>query len=107
MFRILGDIVLVVVPFNLSGLAIGYSGPRPAEVSPRGSIASAFEIGPHNTPLSIAIAMSQSLLNSTEMAMPSVAYGFAMFFTALVFGLVVARRVPAPTADRAVTPSGT
>ncbi|MFJ6676794.1 bile acid:sodium symporter family protein [Actinosynnema sp. NPDC091369] len=106
-FEILGDIILVVVLFNLSGMAIGYFGPRLLKVGPRESIASAFEIGLHNAPLSIAIAMSPTLLDSTEMAMPSVTYGFVMFFTALVFGLVVARRAPAPTADRAVTPSGT
>ncbi|MFE9750705.1 bile acid:sodium symporter family protein [Saccharothrix saharensis] len=106
-FEILGDIILVVVLFNLFGMAIGYFGPRLLKVGPRESVASAFEIGLHNAPLSIAIAMSPTLLNSTEMAMPSVTYGFVMFFTALVFGLVVARRVPAPTADRAVTPSGT
>jgi bile acid:Na+ symporter, BASS family len=106
-FQILGEIILVVALFNLSGMAIGYFGPRLMKVGPRASIASAFEIGLHNAPLSIAIAMSPTLLNSTEMAMPSVTYGFVMFFTALVFGLVVARRVPAPTADRAVTPSRT
>ncbi|MFI9008222.1 bile acid:sodium symporter family protein [Actinosynnema sp. NPDC053489] len=91
-FQILGEIIAVVVLFNLFGMAIGYFGPRLAGVGPRESTASAFEIGLHNAPLSIAIAMSPTLLNSTEMAMPSVTYGFVMFFTAVIFGLVVARR---------------
>jgi BASS family bile acid:Na+ symporter len=33
-----------------------------------------------------------------------VTYGFVMFFTSLVFGLVVARRVQTRTTDREVTP---
>ncbi|MGW4111292.1 bile acid:sodium symporter family protein [Actinosynnema sp. NPDC004786] len=102
-FRILGDIIAVVVLFNLFGMAVGYFGPRLFRVGRRESIASAFEIGLHNAPLSIAIAMSPTLLDSTEMAMPSVTYGFVMFFTALVFGFAVARRARASAADPAVT----
>ncbi|XVS61469.1 bile acid:sodium symporter family protein [Actinosynnema sp. CA-299493] len=106
-FAILGEIIVVVVLFNVIGMAIGYFGPRLLKVGPRESTASAFEIGLHNGPLAIGIAMSPSLLNNTVMAMPPVTYGFVMFFTALVFGLVVARRTSAPNADREVTPSGT
>jgi BASS family bile acid:Na+ symporter len=106
-FGILGEIIVVVVAFNLLSMSIGYFGPRLLKVGPRQSIASAFEIGLHNATLSIAIGMSPTLLNNTEMAMPSVTYGFVMFITAIVFGLIVSRRVPAatPTADRMAPPS--
>jgi bile acid:Na+ symporter, BASS family len=104
---ILGEIIVVVVAFNLFGMAIGYFGPRLLKVGPRESISSAFEIGLHNATLSIAIGMSPTLLNNTEMAMPSVTYGFVMFITAIVFGLIVSRRVrvTAPTANRTAPPS--
>ncbi|GAB2966094.1 bile acid:sodium symporter family protein [Saccharothrix stipae] len=94
---ILGDIIVVVLLFNLISMAIGYFGPRLFKASPREATASAFEIGLHNATLSIAIAMSPTLLNNTRMAMPSVTYGFFMFITAMIFGFVVARRVQART----------
>jgi BASS family bile acid:Na+ symporter len=105
---ILGEIILAVVAFNLLSMAVGYYVPRLFRVGERASIASAFEIGLHNATLSITIGMSPTLLNNTDMAMPSVTYGFVMFFTAAIFGLVVARRVQSPTAtpDREVTPAG-
>lgn len=105
---IFGEIILAVLAFNLLSMAVGYFGPRLFRVGERASIASAFEIGLHNATLSITIGMSPTLLNNTEMAMPSVAYGFVMFFTAAIFGLVVSRRVPAlpATPDREVTPAG-
>jgi BASS family bile acid:Na+ symporter len=102
---IFGEIILAVLAFNLIGMAVGYFGPRLFRVGERASIASAFEIGLHNATLSITIAMSPTLLDNTEMAMPSVVYGFVMFFTAAVFGLVVARRVAAPATGRPATPA--
>lgn len=106
-FNILGEIILAVVAFNLFSMSIGYFAPRLLRVGERESISSAFEIGLHNATLSITIAMSPTLLNNTEMAMPSVTYGFVMFFTAAIFGLIVSRRVPAttPPIDRVATPS--
>ncbi|MFY1651418.1 bile acid:sodium symporter family protein [Solwaraspora sp. WMMB762] len=106
-FDVLGEIILAVVLFNLLSMTIGYFGPRLFRVGERESIASAFEIGLHNASLSITIAMTPTLLGNTEMAMPSVTYGFVMFFTAAVFGFIVARRVPAAraTAERAAPSS--
>lgn len=105
---ILGEIIVVVVVFNLLSMGIGYFGPRLFRVGERASVASAFEIGLHNATLSITIAMSPTLLGNTAMAMPSVTYGFVMFFTAAIFGFVVSRRlrVPAAQADRVATPAG-
>ncbi|MFI0795891.1 bile acid:sodium symporter family protein [Micromonospora rubida] len=106
-FDILGEIILAVVAFNLISMAIGYFGPRLLKVGERESIASAFEIGLHNASLAITIGMSPMLLNNSTMAMPSVTYGFVMFFTAVVFGIIVSRRVRAttPTGDLSATPS--
>lgn len=104
-FAVLGEIILVVVAFNLLSMAIGYYGPRLLRAGERQSIASAFEIGLHNATLSITIAMSPTLLDNTEMAMPSVTYGFVMFITAALFGLVISRRVSARTTDQVKTPS--
>ncbi|GIG59219.1 transporter [Longispora fulva] len=102
----LGEIVLAVVAFNLISMALGYFGPRLLRVGERESVSSAFEIGLHNASLTIAIAMSPTLLNSPKMAIPSVTYGFVMFFTAAVFGLLVARRARAasPAPGRMVAP---
>ncbi|MEV6524634.1 bile acid:sodium symporter family protein [Longispora sp. NPDC051575] len=93
----LPQIIVVVVAFNLFSMLIGYFGPRLLRVGERESIASAFEIGLHNASLTIAIAMSPALLDNPKMAIPSVTYGFVMFFTAAIFGLLVSRRVRAAT----------
>lgn len=100
-FAVLGEIIVAVVLFNLISMSLGYFGPRLLRVGERESIASAFEIGLHNATLSITIAMSPTLLNNTEMAMPSVTYGFVMFVTAVIFGFIVSRRVPAAAASAA------
>ncbi|MFI1194838.1 bile acid:sodium symporter family protein [Micromonospora sp. NPDC020750] len=106
-FDILGEIILVVLAFNLISMAIGYFGPRLLKVGERESIASAFEIGLHNASLAITIGMSPTLLDNSTMAMPSVTYGFVMFFTAAVFGIIVSRRVRSttPTGGLSATPS--
>jgi BASS family bile acid:Na+ symporter len=105
---ILGEIIVAVVAFNLLSMTVGYFVPRLCHVGERASIASAFEIGLHNATLSITIGMSPSLLGNTEMAMPSVTYGFVMFFTAAAFGLVVSRRLPAaaPPVEKQAAPAG-
>jgi BASS family bile acid:Na+ symporter len=101
---ILGEIIVVVVAFNLISMVVGYFGPRLLRAGERESIASGFEIGLHNASLAITIGMSPTLLNNTEMAMPSVTYGFVMFLTAAIFGLIVSRRVPRPAPERMATP---
>jgi len=99
-FIAVGAIVLI---FNLISLAIGYGAPRLAGMGKPESIAAGMEIGIHNSTLAIAIAISPSLLNSTQIAIPAAVYGIAMFFTAAAFGFLVSRRKAAadtdPTAD--------
>ncbi|WP_328473013.1 bile acid:sodium symporter family protein [Actinoplanes sp. NBC_00393] len=83
---------IAVLIFNVASLAIGYGAPRLAGVPRRESIAAGMEIGIHNSTLAITIAVSPSLLNSTEMAIPAAVYGILMFFTAAAFGFLVTRR---------------
>ena len=83
---------LAVLIFNIVSLAIGYGVPRLAGVPRRESIAAGMEIGIHNSTLAITIAISPTLLNSTEMAIPAAVYGIVMFFTAAGFGWLVTRR---------------
>ncbi|OJF13866.1 hypothetical protein [Couchioplanes caeruleus] len=74
--------------------------PRLAGVGRRESIAAGMEIGIHNSTLAITIAISPTLLNSTEMAIPAAVYGLVMFFTATAFGYLVTGRQ-----DRASLPA--
>ncbi|MBB2947864.1 BASS family bile acid:Na+ symporter [Actinoplanes lutulentus] len=83
---------LAVLLFNVVSLAIGYGAPRLAGVGRRESIAVGMEIGIHNSTLAITIAVSPTLLNNTEMAIPAAVYGIVMFFTAAAFGYLVTRR---------------
>ncbi|HEX2133941.1 MAG TPA: bile acid:sodium symporter family protein [Actinophytocola sp.] len=95
----LRSVGLVALLLCLAGLTIGYLVPRAARV-PRGqAVASAFEIGVHNSTLAITIALSPALLNSTEMAVPAAVYGIIMFFPAGVLAYLLNRR----SGDRALT----
>jgi BASS family bile acid:Na+ symporter len=82
---------IAVLLFNIVSLAIGYGAPRLAGVGKRESIAAGMEIGIHNSTLAITIAVSPTLLNNTEMAIPAAVYGIVMFFTAAAFGFLVTR----------------
>ncbi|MBB4904214.1 bile acid:sodium symporter family protein [Actinophytocola algeriensis] len=93
----LRDVGLVAVLLCVFSLTIGYLVPRAAKIERRQSIASAFEIGVHNSTLAITIALSPSLLNSAEMAVPAAVYGILMFIPAGVLAYLFARdREPAP-----------
>jgi BASS family bile acid:Na+ symporter len=87
----IGAVGLAVLVFNLISLAIGYAAPRLLRVGHCDSVASSFEIGLHNATLAITIGMSPTLLNNSDMAMPSVIYGSLMFFTAAGFGFLATR----------------
>ncbi|WDZ87771.1 bile acid:sodium symporter family protein [Micromonospora cathayae] len=100
----LGEIILIVLVFNVISLAIGYLAPRLLRIGHRESVASSFEIGLHNATLAITVGMSPALLDNSTMAMPSVVYGTLMFFTAAAFGLVAARRAPAGPETPAAAP---
>jgi BASS family bile acid:Na+ symporter len=85
-----GQLALITVVFCLLSLAIGFLVPRLFRVEPRQAVASSFEIGIHNATLAIVIA--QTVIGSIEMSLPGAVYGVLMFFVALLFGLLLARR---------------
>lgn len=82
---------LAALAFNLVSLAVGYGVPRLAGVDRSAAVAAGFEIGIHNSTLAITIALSPTLLNSAQMAVPAAVYSVIMFFTAAAFGYLVTR----------------
>ncbi|WP_433337847.1 bile acid:sodium symporter family protein [Spirillospora sp. CA-294931] len=82
---------LAALLFSVISLTAGYWVPRLVKVDRRQAIASCMEIGIHNTTLALAIALSPSLLDNTEMAIPGAVYGVLMFFTATAAGFVLRR----------------
>ena len=93
----LQDVGLVAILLCVFSLTIGYIVPRLAKIEKRQAIASAFEIGVHNSTLAITIALSPSLLNSAEMAVPAAVYGILMFVPAGVLAFTFSReRQPQP-----------
>jgi bile acid:Na+ symporter, BASS family len=89
--RSLGGIGLVVVLFGTFSLLIGYAVPRLLDVEPRQAIASAMEVGIHNSTLAIAVAVAPTLLDDPRLAVPAAVYGILIFGMAAVFGVVVTR----------------
>lgn len=94
----LADVGLVVFLFGATSLTVGYGATRLARGDHRQSVATCFEIGMHNTTLSMAIALSPSLLDSTRMAIPSAVYAVLMFPMALAAGFLLRRIAPVETA---------
>lgn len=83
------DIGLPALLFCALSLTIGLLVPRALGVVERQAIASAFEIGIHNSTLAIAVAIS--VLDSVELAVPAAVYGVLMFPVAAAFGWAVSR----------------
>jgi BASS family bile acid:Na+ symporter len=91
------DVGLVALLLCVFSLTIGYYVPRAFSIERRQAIASAFEIGVHNSTLAITIALSPSLLDSTAMAVPAAVYGILMFLPAGILAYLFARqRAPQP-----------
>ncbi|MGY1619931.1 bile acid:sodium symporter family protein [Geodermatophilus sp. SYSU D00691] len=97
----LGDVGLPALLFCLLSLATGFFVPRALGVVHRQAIASAFEIGVHNSTLAITVAIS--VLGSVELAVPAAVYGVLMFPVAAVFGWGISRAVRRPAEE--VSPS--
>ncbi|HSV37828.1 MAG TPA: bile acid:sodium symporter family protein [Nocardioidaceae bacterium] len=94
----LGDIGLVAALFCVCSLTIGYVVPRLARVTEKQAIASAFEVGIHNSTLAIAVALN--VLDSEKLAVPAAVYGILMFPIAAAAGFMLRRL----TADAQTTP---
>lgn len=87
---------VATLAFNLISLAIGYGVPRLMRLERRQAIAICMEVGIHNSTLVIAIAMSPTLLNNSEMAIPPAIYGLIAYITAAVVVYFI-KRGGAPT----------
>jgi bile acid:Na+ symporter, BASS family len=81
---------LAALAFNLVSLATGYFVPRLAKVPEKQAVAIGMEIGIHNGTLAIAVA--NTVLASSVMAIPPSIYSLIMFFTAGAFGTWVSKR---------------
>lgn len=93
----MGSVALIL---SCLSLAVGYWVPKLFGVDRRQSIASAMEIGIHNSTLAITVALS--VLDSEVIAIPPAMYGIVMFLPAAVVAYVVSRRrETAPTAAAA------
>lgn len=98
----LRDVGLPALLFCLVSLTLGFVVPRALGIVRRQAVASAFEIGVHNSTLAIAVAIS--VLDSVELAVPAAVYGVLMFPVAAAFGWAVTRgsrdeaAVPEPVA---------
>ncbi|MBR8740390.1 bile acid:sodium symporter family protein [Nocardiopsis sp. MG754419] len=95
---------LMVLIFNVVSLVVGYWAPRVVGTRRPEAIASCMEIGLHNTTLSLTIAVT--VLNSTEIAVPSAVYGVLMFFTAAIAGALLTRRDARDAEAEAATAGG-
>lgn len=87
---------LVALLLCVISLAIGYVVPRAFQVERHQAVASAFEIGVHNSTLAITIALSPALLDSAEMAVPAAVYGILMFLPAGLLAYALNRRRTEP-----------
>jgi BASS family bile acid:Na+ symporter len=84
------DIGIATTLFCACSLALGYALPRLLGVEERQALASAFEVGIHNSTLAIAVAIS--VLDNETLAVPPAVYGVLMFPLALAAGFLLRRR---------------
>ena len=75
--------------FCLASLTLGYVGARVMRLDERQAIASSMEVGIHNTTVALTIALS--VLDSTEVAIPSAVYSVLMYVLATAFGYAITR----------------
>lgn len=85
----LEQVGLVTALFCLASLTLGYTGARLLRLGERQAIASAMEVGIHNTTIALTIALS--VLDSTEVAIPAAVYSVIMYVFATAFGLLITR----------------
>ncbi|HEY7594249.1 MAG TPA: bile acid:sodium symporter family protein [Actinophytocola sp.] len=83
---------LIALLFCVLNLSIGYAVPRACHVPRDQAVASAFEIGVHNSTLAITIALSPALLDNATMAIPAAVYGTSMFLPAGLLIYLLNRR---------------
>lgn len=75
--------------FCLASLTLGYTAARLFRLDERQAIATSMEVGIHNTTIALTIALS--VLDSTEVAVPSAVYSVLMYVLATAFGFLITR----------------
>ncbi len=85
----LRQVGLVTGLFCAASLTIGYAGARLARLGEAQAIATCMEVGIHNTTVALTIALS--VLDSTEVAIPSAVYSILMYVLATAFGYAITR----------------
>ncbi|GAB2678640.1 bile acid:sodium symporter family protein [Thalassiella azotivora] len=96
----LRQVGLVTGLFCVASLGIGYTGARLLRLGERQAIATSMEIGIHNTTVALTIALS--VLESTQVAVPSAVYSILMYVLATAFGFLITRDQRTP--DRTTEP---
>jgi BASS family bile acid:Na+ symporter len=81
---------VVTALFCAASLGLGYAVARLLRLDERQAIACSMEIGIHNTTIALTIALS--VLDSTEVAIPSAVYSVVMYLFATAFGYTITRR---------------
>jgi bile acid:Na+ symporter, BASS family len=89
----LARVGLVAGVFCVLSLSLGYLLPRLAGIEDRQALASAFEVGIHNSTLAIAVGVS--VLGNETLAIPAAVYAVLMFPLALLAGFLLRRFVVA------------
>ncbi|RKG34120.1 bile acid:sodium symporter family protein [Acinetobacter tianfuensis] len=84
------DVGIAMGLFCFSSLFIGYLIPHLAGIPERQARACTFEIGIHNTAVSLTIALS--VLSNTTIAIPAGVYSIYMYIFAIGFGLFLTRK---------------
>ena len=98
----LQQVGLVTGLLCLISLSLGYGVARLLDLGRPQAIASSMEVGIHNTTVALTIALS--VLDSTEVAIPSAVYSVLMYVLATAFGFAVTRGHD--RADKVADPSG-
>ena len=76
---------LAALTFNLASLAVGYFVPRLLHLGRPQAIAVAMATGVHNAAFVITLALSEYMLNNSEMAVPPALYALIAYVTAAAF----------------------
>ncbi|HIY64989.1 MAG TPA: bile acid:sodium symporter family protein [Candidatus Agrococcus pullicola] len=85
----LADVGWVVSLFCILSLTIGYFASKAMRLGEAQAVATAMEIGIHNTTIALTIAIS--VLGSIVMAVPAAVYSIAMYIFATLFGFAISR----------------
>ncbi len=93
----LQQVGLVTGLFCLISLSLGYAVARLLHLGRPQAIATSMEVGIHNTTVALTVALS--VLESTEVAIPSAVYSVLMYALATAFGFAVTRGHARPARD--------